>query len=204
MELREAITTRRSVRRFKPEPVPREIIIELLQAANMAPSASNGQPWEFIVLEKNDLLAMLSITKEAFTERFDKMAPELREKKLAKLSLPEPENKYLSLSRFYATLGGAPAVIIVYLEQDEDEYNRLLNTAGASAAVQNLLLAACDQGLGACWMMGPLQKKEGALKKLLNLPRSKQIIAIVPLGYPERVPSAPPKDGVEGKIQWGI
>jgi len=203
MELSTAIEKRRSVRRFKSDPVPREEIIGILKAANMAPSATNSMPWSFIVLEKADLAALYKITGEAFDERFGGMPREQVQEKLSRLSLSDPD-KYRGLMQFYKTLGNAPNVIIVCVERGADEYGRLLNTASAAAAVQNLLLAACDRGLGACWMMGPLQKRSDQLKRLLGLPESQEIIAIIPVGYPAQVPPAPQKPKVEEKIHWGI
>ncbi len=203
MELSNAIEKRRSIRRFKSDPVPREEIIEILRAANMAPSATNSMPWSFIVLDKADLNDLHKITGEAFDERFGGMPREQAQEKLSRLSIPDPD-KYRGLMQFYKTLGNAPNVIIVCVEQGGDEYGSLLNTSSAAAAVQNLLLAACDRGLGACWMMGPLQKKADALRDLIGLPDSQEILAIIPIGYPEKVPPAPQKQDVEEKIRWGI
>jgi nitroreductase len=203
MELREVIESRRSVRRFKDKAVDREMIMEILEAANMAPSATNSQPWSFIVLEKNDLSELLTVTGEAFDERFGSMDRAEVEKKLSRLSIPD-EDKYRGLSRFYRTLGGAPVVIFVCVASGGDEYARLLNIASASAAVQNLLLAAWNYGLGTCWMMGPLQKKGDLISKLLSVSAGEEILAIVPVGYPENLPPAPLKEEVETKLRWGF
>ena len=202
MEFAEVVNKRRSVRAFNSEPVSKEIILELLEAANMAPSATNSQPWSFLVLEKNDLEALFSITEEAFNERFGAMPRDEVDKKLARLSIPD-EDKFKGLSRFYKTLGGAPVVIVVCVTRGDSDYNSLLNIASASAAVQNLLLAASNHNLGSCWMMGPLQKREMQIKDLLKIPAGSDIIAIVPVGHPEREPLPPAKTAAADKTRWG-
>jgi nitroreductase len=202
MEFAEVVKKRRSVRAFNREPVSQKIIIELLEAANMAPSATNSQPWSFLVLEKNDLEALFFITEEAFNERFGAMPKDEVDKKLSRLSIPD-EDKFRGLSRFYKTLGGAPIVIVVCVNRGDSDYNNLLNVASASAAVQNLLLAASNHNLGSCWMMGPLQKREKQIKDLLKIPADQVIIAIVPIGYPEREPLPPVKTAAADKTRWG-
>ena len=203
MEFTEVVEKRRSVRAFNSEPVSKEIILELLEAANMAPSATNSQPWSFLVLEKNELEALFLITEEAFNERFGAMPRDEVDQKLARLSIPD-EDKFRGLSRFYKTLGGAPVVIVVCVTRGDSDYNSLLNIASASAAVQNLLLAASNKGLGSCWMMGPLQKREKEIKALLKIPANQDIIAMVPIGYPEKEPLPPAKTAVVDKTRWGI
>ncbi|MDW7728655.1 MAG: nitroreductase family protein [Dethiobacteria bacterium] len=203
MEFNEVVKKRRSVRAFKKESVPKEIIIELLEAANMAPSATNSQPWSFLVLGKDDLEALFLITEEAFDERFGTMPRDEVDQKLSRLSIPD-EDKFRGLSRFYKTLGGAPIVIVVSVTRGENDYNNLLNIASASAAVQNLLLAASSNGLGSCWMMGPLQKREKEIRTLLKIPAGQDIIAIVPVGYPEKEPLSPVKTAAMDKTRWGL
>ncbi|MGM0652283.1 MAG: nitroreductase family protein [Bacillota bacterium] len=203
MELFSAVTSRRSVRRFKPDLISREIVIKILDAANKAPSATNRQPWSFIVLEAKDIDDLRKLSEEAFDERFSGMPKEEAEKKLSRLSLYE-EDKYEGLNRFYRTLGDAPVVIVVTAKLGDSDYDSMLNTASASAAVQNLLLAAWDFGLGSCWMMGPLQRRNEEIRKLLFVPENEHIIALVPVGYPDKIPPEPIKEKVDKKIRWGL
>ncbi len=202
MDFLSVAETRRSVRLFKSDPLEKKQVLELLQIANMAPSATNSQPWYFIVLEKKELDQFFQVTGEAFDERFGSMPKKEVHEKLARLSIPD-EDSYRGLSRFYKTLGGAPIVVIVCFERGKDDYSHRLNLASASAAVQNLLLAACNSGLAACWMMGPLQKKEDEIRRLLNIDPNHDIIAIVPIGYSAKDTKAPAKVAVEEKIRWG-
>jgi len=69
MDVKTAIHTRRSVRKYRSTPVPKELVLELLTAANLAPSATNRQPWEFVVVHRSYLDRLEEILKEAFRER---------------------------------------------------------------------------------------------------------------------------------------
>ena len=203
MEFIEVLKKRRSVRKYKDQPVARELMVKVIEAANMAPSATNSQPWSFTVLEKEDLTALTTITEQSFNERFGQMGKKVVEEKLAKLSIPEPD-KFKGLSNFYRSLGGAPVAIIVTASIADDPHATKMNLASASAAVQNILLAACDLGLAACWMMGPLHKKLNEIKELLRIPPGEDIIAIIPLGYPAAEPESPKKVSAEEKTRWGL
>ncbi len=203
MEFLTVLRKRRSVRSFLDTPIPRQMILDILAAANMAPSATNSQPWSFVVVDREALQRLTELTGEAFNERYGSMQRRDVETKLSRLSIPG-QDKFHGLGMFYKTLGGAPVVIIVCVEHHADPYNQMLNLAGASAAVQNLLLAACDRGLGSCWMMGPLQKRNREIKKLLEIGENQDIIAIVPIGYQAAEPSTPKKIAVEEKIRWVV
>ena len=66
----------------------------------------------------------------------------------------------------------------------------------------SLLLAACGEGLGSCWMTGPLKKKETEIREFLEIPADQEIVAIVPIGIPSYIPESPPKVDVIRKIKW--
>ncbi len=203
MELKAAIKGRRSVRKFKDDHIDKKLVLDLLELANMAPSAGNQQPWEFIVLESKKIIPLMEITESAFAERFGTMEHLQLEQMLSKLSL-SGEDRYAALHRFYCTLGGAPIVIIAITDKGKDDFSHFLNSISTAAAIQNLLLAAWEKGLGTCWMMGPLHKKREQIEKLLGIPDNKDIIAIIPLGIPENIPLAPPKEDIDKKIKWNL
>jgi len=77
MEVKEAIRTRRSVRRYKSTPVPRETVERLLEAANLAPSATNRQPWEFVVVHRSYLDQLDQVLRTAFTERVESVSEDV-------------------------------------------------------------------------------------------------------------------------------
>lgn len=178
--------------------------MELLQAANLAPSAVNRQPWEFVVVHRSYLDQLDEVLRKAFTERVAGIGEEKMREIIKDLSFPPDENedKLKGLGAFYRTLGGAPVTIFVCVPKEEDKSNWRNNISDASAAVENLMLTACDKGLGTCWLTGPLRTQERAIASLLDIPEDREIVALVSLGYPDHQPVMPPKKDVNKKIRW--
>ncbi len=123
MSIKELIQNRRSVRRFKDEPVSDEEITELLEAARWAPSAGNQQPWHFYVVRDENLLEQL--VDVAFGQSFLAEAP------VAIVVCAEPERS----ARRY-----------------DDRGRQLYCLQDTGAAIQNMLLLAENMGLSSCWM----------------------------------------------------
>lgn len=141
MDLYEAIYGRRSIRKFKPDPIPKDVIKKILDAANWAPSGENMQMWRFAVVEGDEYAKVMG-----------------------------------------SRLCNAPVVILAYCK-----FNKTLkkmNIESVSAAIQNLLLAAYAEGLGACWMMMPILRKEKVIEGF-GLPGGSELIAGIPLGIPD-------------------
>lgn len=171
---------RRSIRRYLPQPIAREMIDALLEAAVTAPSAHNRQPWRFEVLTQAERKHGLALAMGARLR-----ADRLRDGDAS--AVVEAD-----VARSYARLSEAPAVIVVCLSmQDMDRYGDegrgraeyLMAVQGTAMAVQNLLLAAHAAGLGACWMCAPLFCSQ-AVSQALDLPADWQPQALVTLGYP--------------------
>jgi nitroreductase len=193
MNVIEAIHQRRAVRQYRPDPVKNEDIRTVLDAANWAPSAMNRQQWEFVVVTGKKLLEM-GVSYRAIIEEYTKNWD------------PSPLRGSLTREefiRFAGSYGGAPVVIVVLTDTDENPDLRKANIESASAAMENLLLAATAVGLGTCWMTGPL-RGEAALRRILAIPDNKEIVAVTPLGYPQGVPKAQPRldPALERKVRW--
>ena len=204
MDVRTAIRTRRSVRKYKSTPVRRELIQEILEAANLAPSATNRQPWEFVVVHRSYLDQLDDILKEAFRERVASVSEEAMRQAIKELSLPEDGSgdKLNALGAFYRTLGGAPIAIGVCLPREKDPWVGKNNISDAAAAIENLMLAAWDKGLGTCWMTGPLKARADMIGGFLGVAPDRELMAIVTLGYPDHQPPMPPKKDVVQKTRW--
>jgi len=204
MDVYEAIKTRRSIRKFSSEHVSKEKIVRILEAANLAPTASNRQPWEFIVVDRSILDELKEITDRSFTERVEEIGRPILNDYLGNLPIPteESEDKVDGLNRFYRTLGEAPVAIVVYVNREEDPWQWKNNICDASAAIENLILAAWNEELGSCWMTGPLKKKSKEIQAFLGIPNEKEIVGIIPIGIPAHNPLPPPKVEVETKIKW--
>ncbi len=204
MDVKTAIHTRRSVRRYKSTPVPKELVLELLEAANLAPSATNRQPWEFIVVHRSYLDRLEETLKDAFRERVAGVSEEAMRRAIKELSLPEDDSgdRLKALGTFYRTLGGAPVAVGVCLPKEKDPWAWKNNLSDAAAAIENLLLAAWGRGLGTCWMTGPLKARADAIAAFLGVPADRELAAIVTLGYPDHQPPMPPKKDVARKTRW--
>lgn len=176
----DAIFTRRSIRRYRAEPVPEEHLAEVLTAAGWAPSAHNRQPWRFAV-----------VRVQAVKERLARaMGARLR----ADLEADGVPSAVIEadVARSYQRLTRAPVLIVVCLTMaDMDSYpdeRRQRNewqmaVQSTAMAGQNLLLAAHALGLGACWLCAPLFVPE-TVGDVLSLPADWEPQGLITLGYP--------------------
>lgn len=175
------IRNRRSIRQYRPDPIPLDIISKLLVAANWAPSAHNIQPWRFAVITNPGKKHDLATTMGA------RLREDLTADGLAKDSIDK------DVTRSYGRITGAPLLILVCLTMDDMDhyhdarrlqYEMLMAVQSTAMAGQNLLLAAHALGLGACWMCAPLFCQE-AVKQCLRLPSTWQPQGLIAVGYPD-------------------
>lgn len=172
MECMEAIKERRSVRKFKDRSVGKELIEELLSAAQMAPSAGNLQARDFIVVYNK--VTKQKLTNAALGQSFIEQAPVVI---IAVANIERSSRVYKSRGELYAI-------------QD------------ATAGIENLLLAAYSMGLATCWV-GAFD--EFSVSEVLCIPRTAKPVAIIPVGYPDETPAAPPRidaDRVVHRETW--
>src|SRR5258706_2690854 len=180
MVLADVVAERRSIRRYDPAPIPDAQLDALLTAACWAPSAHNRQPWRFAVLReaapKARLAAAMGARLAADRGRDGDDAGAIAQ----------------DVARSHARITGAPVVVAVCLSlADMDRYpdpargaaEHLMAVQSTAMAVQNLLLAAAAEGLGACWMCAPLFCPE-IVRGALDLPDDWQPQALVTLGRP--------------------
>ncbi|MFL6247848.1 MAG: nitroreductase family protein [Thermoanaerobaculia bacterium] len=202
-ELHVLLSQRRSVRRFKPEMPPRQLIEALISSAITAPSASNKQPWRFLVVQRRELI--------------DCMAAEVRKAVdcIAQMIDPAFEEAFRAYGDYFTRFENAPLTIVPLFRPLTVLSNMIANedaTAiramerdsgliGASLAIENLLLAAHAAGLGASGMTGPLIAMQ-ALRDLLHVPPSWEIAALIPIGYPDETPQATSRKSAEKVTQW--
>ena len=188
-DLSHVIQSRRSVRRYTAEPVPVEVVEELLRAAMWAPSAHNCQPWRWVIVT----------TPETKVRLARAMGEQMRADRLA--GGDPPEAIEAALARSYARLTGAPALVVacsVLTGVDAApgsrvwHFEKLMAMQSVAAAVDHLLLAAEGAGLGACWVCAPLFCPE-AVRQALALPGDWEAEALVTLGHPAEVKEPAPR-----------
>lgn len=160
METIECIKSRRSVRKFKKKEIENEKLIKILEAAIHAPSSGNLQNWEFIIIKDEE-----------------------NKKRIAKAALNQ---NFISEASIVIIACSNDDKMIFYGRRGKELYA----IQNVSAAIQNILLAANDLGIGSCWV-GAFNEKE--LKKILEIPENVRPLAIIPLGYPDETPEKPPR-----------
>jgi F420 biosynthesis protein FbiB-like protein len=187
MMLHEAITSRRSIRRYRPDPIPESLITSLLDAARWSPSAHNRQPWRFCVVTD--------------VERKETLARAMGERLRRDLTADGVPDEVITADtgRSYVRITGAPVLIALCLSMaDMDRYPDAGRAAleyhmaaqSTAMAGQNLLLAAHEVGLGACWMCAPLFCPE-VVRAALDLPDDWHPQALITLGYPAETKEKP-------------
>jgi len=190
MDILNVIKQRRSIRAFDKRMPPRALIAECLEAATWAPSATNQQPWEFIVLTGSALEAVNAITEENFFQRLpdgnafgDPPEPlKTRQQDVLDAMIAaaekagiDPNEIFENSLRFF----DAPVAVYFVSHKDADSQYQL----STAAALENFLLAAHARGLGACWLTVTVVCAED-IKKQLSIPDDRELLGGVALGYP--------------------
>ncbi|MGB7538417.1 MAG: nitroreductase family protein [Anaerolineales bacterium] len=191
------LTSRRSIRQYKPDPVPEPIIRRILEAAHAAPSAHNTRPWRFVVLQDPAVRRTLA---ERMAEAYAQDA---------EADGQPPDAIRARNERSVNRLSGAPLAILALLDEAclpeqagrRTEGERLLLEQSAAAAVQNLLLAVQAEGLGGCWICAPAFCPQ-AVREALELPESWVAQALILAGYPAEEPRRPDGRALDEVVLW--
>lgn len=193
MELWQAIRTRRSIRKFKPDPVPEEAVRALLEAARLAPSGVNLQPWRFVIVKSQEAREKL---KEATPLPFVVQAPVIFVccVDCQVFSKDTVESRVLELKQAGALAGDFNAEEYARRRAGEEAAARAYLSLNAAIAIDHLTLRAVDLGLGTCWVMMFDQEK---VKKALVLEDRYLVTALIPVGYPDQQPAQRPRLSAE-------
>lgn len=191
----ELIQQRKSIRKYKPDPVPEEILKRILeQAAVHAPSGKNRQNWKFFVVQGQKRNDYLAYSQKSWLGIKDILKQRLK------------PSLYDFTERFFFTLGEAPVIIFCYSQNSSDE--RYHTSIGSVyMAVQNINLACQIEGLGCCTMGAPLEIKTEVDQFLgvTEMPEYQndelELLCAVVCGYPDHAPPKPPRQ-LEGRIHW--
>jgi len=199
MGLFEAMFSQRQITRFKPDPVPREAIEKIIEAAIKAPSGGNTQPWHFVAITDPGLISRIGeIYKELWLG--------------ARGPRAEPgETTVYRAARYLANhMPEVPAMILICADHSANytpgqPIERGRHASSIWLAVQNLFLAARALGLGTRLTTTHI-RREQEIKDLLDIPDYVETVALTPLGYPrgrfgptERKPAA----AVSSYNRWG-
>lgn len=200
MDVREAILKRRSIRKFKQLPVEPEKIVELLEAARLAPSGSNRQPWRFLVLEEPEIRGLVA---DVSPQMFVRQAPviilcyaDLRcwlpehvkqgRKELGKSGSVDAKDMEMDLS----LVGSNP------LDTSAKELESYIPNAflDVGVAIEHIVLSAVELSLGTCWCRLVDELK---LQEIFKLPGYYKFVSMLLVGYPDQDPPQRPRKNRE-------
>ncbi len=189
----DAIYSARSLRRFKPDPVPDEVMTKVLDAAIRAPSGSNRQNWLFMVVKDAELRRGLGQIYNKGSQLLMKLYAD--QPRPDHLSEKQYEQMLKSATYLFENMHEAPVLLLACLRQQQpavppppemlEKMKGLQRTTGSSIypAVQNIILACRGLGLGTVLTTIHTYHEDEA-KALLGLPPEVQTYALLPIGYP--------------------
>ncbi len=166
------IRTRRSVARFRPDPIPDGLVETLLETAVYAPNHRLTEPWRFVLISDQGVQQYAAI-RQAMALPSLKAMSEAKREQIA--------------DDIYRKFSTVPAYLLVIMAENgtfeiaEEDY------AACAALIQNFLLLAWERGIGSCWKSF---KNDPRLREFVGLQAREKVVGIIHLGYPEAVPSS--------------
>ena len=194
MDFYDLVAARKSIRKFKPEMPPKEMIERILAAGMHAPSGKNRQNWRFYVVTEKKREQYLKFSQKSWLGIKDILKQRLK------------PSLYDFTERFFFTLGDAPVLIFCYTHNSPEEKD-LTSIGSVYMAVENINLACVVEGLGCCTMGAPLEIKDDVDRFLgvVDLPEYKsgelQLLCGVVIGYPDHNPPKAPRQ-TENRVTW--
>ena len=203
-----AIQDRRSIREFTPEPVSDQELDMILEAARLAPSGENAQPWRFIIVKNEALRKKMGaiagggsgrrFTAEFVTKKMQERFANLQDEAKKKAAFEK-----LTSGQVSAFMAEAPVNIVVCGKKDV--WDMPYDT---SAAIENILLMVTGLGLGACWVIAPCIdiRDEERMKALLEIPEGYKAVSVISVGHQTRVHRPRPRLPINEIVyneKWG-
>src|SRR5665648_59914 len=191
MELLDALQARRSIRKFKSDPVPEALVTQLIEAAQLAPSGSNLQPTRFVVIKSEAVRVQLS---QATPLPFVSKAPVV----IACCVDAESIGDMGTRARELKEAGAFAGTTLDKMDPESYAKRKPMDPTTAEAylrlnaaiAIDHSTLRAVDLGLGTCWVMMFDQLK---VKEILGLGENYNVVALIPVGYPDQDPKTRPR-----------
>jgi len=185
---KEAIEKRRSIRRFKPDPIPNEYFDELLNAARLAPSGCNAQPWRFRIV--TDHATKVQIAQAAFNQNFIAKAPAVI---VCCADIDGYIKGTVSGVQDLGEIGATENRIVNILSKRADQLKSAsVEQLGpqiafnVAIAIEHIVLRALDFGLGTCWIRLFDAKK---IRELFGWDENILPVTLLPIGFPDENPA---------------
>ena len=174
----DAILHRRSVRKFQTKPVEDVKLNEILEAARLAPSGNNKQPWFFIVIK--DELVKQEVAAATNNQGWIASAP------IVIVAIAD----ICARSENFAGM---------FVDEETSGFDLKRVIRDTAIAVAHILLEVDNQGLGACWCGAFTQ---AGIRPVLEIPEDKYVLAVIPVGYPAEEPKAKPRKTLEEIVKY--
>lgn len=174
----EEIRTRKSVRKYLDRPVEDALILRLLESARLAPSGSNNQPWQFVVVRSEETRRRL--TEVSHRQRWMLEAPVF----------------IVCVADIRCRIPDGPPLFLTEESPQEALKQIIRDTA---IAAENLLLEAQHLDLGACWVA---HFRQTEIRPVLNIPSDKYVCGVITVGYPAETPAPRPRNPLEGMVRY--
>lgn len=193
-EIYQLIENRKSIRKYKSEPVDKALIEKILNAGMHAPSGKNRQNWRFFVVTGKKRDEYLKYSQKSWLGIKDILKQRLK------------PSLYEFTERFFYTLGDAPVIIFCYSLNDPNERHHT-SIGSVYMAVENMILAAVAEGLGTCPMGAPLEIKDEVDEFLgithIATPENAELelLCALVMGWPDHDPPKAPRQ-TEGRVTW--
>ena len=181
MIFEDLLKNRRTIRNYKEDPVSVELIQEMIQESTLAPSAGNGQPWQFIIVNNKEMIQTLS--DESKQNLLDRIAKDPNDYSARYKGMLEKISNV-----FY----NAPSLVIIGGEKNLK--NLYLDCALAGCY---FMMAATSRNMGTCWVNLGAEIHDPELRKSLGMTDDFQIVAPITVGYPVVIPSPPKRNEIE-------
>jgi nitroreductase len=191
LEFKEVVAKRRSVRKFLTDNIPEQALMNILEAGRWAPSAGNCQPWHFVVVTDPQIKSAIAQNCTRFSRKHW-------------IEFSTERAKYLaarggSWNKSY--MRDIPILIAVCYKLPENVRDKLA-LGSAWMAIENMLLAATDEGLGSCVYTFLNRREENELKEILDASRGDRIACLIQLGYKKIEPISPSRKEIKEIVSY--
>ncbi len=173
MEFQELLKNRRSIRDFQEKEIPLDTVTDIIRESCLAPSSGNGQPWQFVVINRKETMKRLSDESKKNLLSDIAQNPDSPAKKYEDILRNEEFNVFYN----------APCLVYVIGPQD----HRLLDV-DCSLFACYFMLAAAARGLGTCWIGLGTNVRNQELMREIGIPEDCRIVAPIIIGYPTSIP----------------
>ena len=174
----ESIQHRRSIRKFTSEPIEPDKLQSVLEAARLAPSGNNKQPWTFIVVQSEQQCQ--AVMEACHRQTWMMTAPAF----------------IVAVADMAGRVATEPGL---FLDENSPHWELKRAIRDTATATENLLLEADAQGLGTCWVGFFVQSE---IRPVLGIPDDKFVLAVIPIGYPAEQPLARPRKPLSEIVRY--